>query len=73
MKNYEHSQNRLLCRLSSGEIVPYDNAMSCDWLKKNKDKTPDKKVFKFIGIGVIYSVDDVLQNDTVKCKFYVKR
>ena len=52
-------------KLDTGEIVPYDATHS------SKDNTYSDKVFRYIGEGVIHTVNGVHQSGTTKDHFYV--
>lgn len=66
MKYYENVDlNSHLCKIN-GKIMPYD---ACSEVPN----AYDKKAFRYIGKGKIYSVNGVLQSGIIDCHFWVYR
>ena len=67
-KNKFYTKQTHLCQLEDGSIVPYDGAA---FYEASDFYAADK--WDFIGRGVIYSINGVLQNSTDLCWFYVRK
>lgn len=56
-----------ICLLENGETAHYDAAHSTG------EQVYNPEHFKFIGKGVIYSIQGVLQNSDDMCWFYIRK
>lgn len=65
MNNYKEIKTVCKCKLDDGSIVEYAAAAYTF-------NAYDPSVFELIGAGVLYSVNDVLQNSTER-EFFFKR
>lgn len=58
-----------MAKLNNGQIVEYDLLISAD-----DPFEPNREVFKFLGVGVVYKINDIEQTSKgVLGKFYKQR
>lgn len=67
MNNLLDENTICLAKLDNGLVTEYDNCHPIDWT----GETPDLSIFRSIGQGTIYKIDEVKQLGIIKYEFYV--
>ena len=68
-ESFRHSTKALI----NGEITEYDACVTASYKSLDEAKEVYRNAFDYIGEGVIYSVNNILQGSHERCYFFKKK